>query len=153
MFKINLTKKQCESLIKLVFIGEWVCNATTTERNPDMEDCLQAVYRQIYDQGNKDIFDFDKAKGSVFLNEEKETECLETIDDHNDVVFWDILNEYLSERDLRQNYTETEIEKLDKDVFLDLYYKIQDKYSEEFENNGVDNLHLNSSLPDFLKKS
>jgi hypothetical protein len=153
MIKINLTKKQCESLIKMTFIGEWMYNAATTERNPDIEDCKQTVFRQACNQGFKDYFDVELTKDRVDLKADKETECIQTVEDHTNVVFWDILNDYLTERDLRQNYSEEELNKLDKDAFLEIYYKISDHYSDEFEENGIDNLTLNSSLPDFLKNT
>ena len=152
MIKVSLTNKQCDALIKMVYIGECVYNALTDEKNTEIEKCMQTVYAQIAEQGFRDYFDADKDKGKWYLNEKQETECIDTIERHTLDAFWDHLTDYLTERDLRQNYSDEELNRMDQNSFLELVRKIQDNYNSEFENNGVDNLALNPSLPDFLKE-
>ncbi len=153
MVKITLSKKQCESLIKMAFIGSFIQNSTKgmDERNTEIEKCEQEIFRQLYDQGFRDVF--EPNQNPLFLNKENEALCMDIIDEYKDDIFWEDLADYLTDRDLSKNYTKEELDRLDEKSFYDLVFTISDQYFEEFENHGIENLVLSSSLPAFLKRT
>ena len=131
---IELTDREFRRLLDMVYIGNWILNSTRgNERFPD------------YDEVESKIFSYCKSLGMDKLYEVRNgfvTPSLafenggihEAIAYYEDNVFYEILAEELSRRDM--NYPE---------ITPDNYDEIMgrmDRYMSEFELSGLDHLVL-----------
>lgn len=126
---IHLTNKEFRRLLDLVYIGNWVLNST---RGDDRF--------QEYDDLESKIFALSPAlsqtwNGSVIPSQAyAEGGIHDAISYYEDNVFYEILAEELSRRDM--DYPEITDENYDEIVGR------MDQYMSEFENSGVDHLIL-----------
>lgn len=132
--QIELTKKEFRRLLDLVYIGNWILNST---RGDDRF--------QDYDQVESKLFSLCPENGMPVLSEFYEGEWLpsrafadggihEAIACYEDTVFYQILAEELSRRDME--YPEINDENYGEIV------KRMEGYMEEFMASGVDHLVL-----------
>ncbi len=142
--KIELTKEQCENLIKLVYLGNWMINAIRLEdeRIKKFDEIEQYIF-SFAEEANLDRYiEFDEKYNRFFPTREfeKDLELEQYKKDYDDEIFWQELADRLGTRDFIKKYGEEVIEKMDqKERFL----KNQEciiKYEEEFEKNGLANL-------------
>ena len=132
--QIELTKKEFRLLLDMVYIGNWVLNST---RGSDR-------FRQ-YDDIESKLFALCESNGMPILAEPWEDTIVpsrayadggihEAIAVYEDSVFYEILAEELSRRDMSY-----------PDITDDNYDEIigrMDRYMEEFRQSGVDKLVL-----------
>lgn len=132
--EISLTGKEFRRLLDMVYIGNWVLNST---RGDDRF--------QDYDALESKLFGLCKSNGMQVLTEEEDGVALpsraytqggihEAIAYYEDNIFYEILAEELSRRDM--NYAEITPDNYDEIV------KRMDEYMDEFELSGVDHLIL-----------
>ncbi|MDR2502139.1 MAG: hypothetical protein LBC78_02690 [Oscillospiraceae bacterium] len=132
---IELTEKQFRRLIDLVYVGNWILNSTREEhdRIADYDDAESALLSHcagvgmgaiVRPEGRKFRFSAAFEQGGIH----------EAISDYEDAVFFEILAEELSRRDM-------EDESLDPLDMAELKVRI-DRYMAEFEANGTNNLIL-----------
>lgn len=135
--QIELSNKEFRRLLDLVYIGNWVMNSTRGEDR-----------FAEYDQVESKLFGLCKAGPMAALTERWQGQDLpsraymeggihEVISLYEDNVFYEILAEELSRRDM--NYA---------DITEDNYDEIvqrMDEYMDEFEESGVDHLILEES--------
>lgn len=126
---IHLTSKEFRRLLDLVYIGNWVLNSTRGEDR-----------FQDYDELESKIFSLCPAlsqqwNGTVIPSQEyAEGGIHEAISYYEDNIFYEILAEELSRRDM--DYPEITDENYDEIVGR------MDQYMSEFELSGVDHLVL-----------
>jgi hypothetical protein len=132
--QIELSKKEFRSLLDLVYIGNWVLNAT---RGNDRF--------AIYDDLESKLFGLCKSNGMGVLTEVWEGVDVpsqayadggihEAIAFYEDTIFYEILAEELSRRDM--NYAEITEENYDEIIGR------MRQYMDEFQLSGVDRLVL-----------
>ena len=131
---IELTTKEFRRLLDLVYIGNWVLNSTRgDDRFAD------------YDHVESKLFGLCQGTGMQALVEKWEGEDIpsrafsdggihEAIAYYEDAVFYEILAEELSRRDM--DYPDITQENYDEIISR------MDTYMEEFRRSGVDNLIL-----------
>ena len=132
--QIELTNKEFRRLLDLVYIGNWVLNSTRGEDR--FED---------YDRVESKLFGLCAENGMHALVEEWENTHVpskafveggihEAIGVYEDTVFFEILAEELSRRDM--DYVN-----IDENNYEELVTRMR-RYMEEFECSGVDHLSL-----------
>ena len=127
--QINLTNKEFRRLLDLVYIGNWVLNST--RGNDRFED---------YDNLESKIFALSPALSEVWdgtivpSRAYAEGGIHEAIAYYEDNVFYEILAEELSRRDM--NYPE-----INEDNYDEIVNRMQ-QYMEVFQISGVDRLIL-----------
>ena len=132
--QIELTPKELRTLLDMVYIGNWVLNST---RGNDRF--------QIYDNLESKLFAFAREKGMKALAQDWNGTVVpsqayldggihEAIAFYEDNIFYEILAEELSRRDM--NYPEITEENYDEIVGR------MNRYMSEFELSGVDKLIL-----------
>ncbi len=132
--QIDLTKKEFRYLLDMVYIGNWVLNST---RGDDRF--------APYDDLESKLFDLCRTNGMQALVEQWQGQSVpsqafaeggihEAIAYYEDNVFYEILAEELSHRDM--DYAEITDENYPEIV------KRMDTYMDEFEASGVDHLVL-----------
>ena len=126
---IDLTEKEFRRLLDLVYIGNWILNSTrASDRFEDYDIVQEKLFSQCTRCGMDSLI--QRWKGHVFPSRAYENGGIhEAIADYEDAVFFDILAEELSRRDLGE----------DIDDFGALTARM-DEYMAEFEKNGVANL-------------
>ena len=127
--KIELTNKEFRRLLDLVYIGNWVLNSTRGEDRfadyDDLESKIFALSPALSESWNGTI---------IPSRAYQEGGIHEAIAYYEDNVFYEILAEELSRRDM--NYP---------DITAENYEEItgrMEKYMSEFEMSGVDHLVL-----------
>ena len=132
--QFTLTKKEFRRLLDMVYIGNWVLNSTRGEDRFGDYDALESK-----------LFGLCKENGMGALVEEEDGVALpsraytqggihEAIAYYEDNIFYEILAEELSRRDM--NYAEITPENYDEIAAR------MDKYMDEFELSGVEHLVL-----------
>jgi len=141
--KIELTRKQYEALIKLIYLGEWVINAyRTDDRLREFEEVEQHILSFYEEFGMERNICFDKELKRFFMTREFEAESHvhDYIDEYNENTFWDELIFRLARRDLIERYGEEAIKNMDLEEMMQKEGVFIDEYEEEFERNGIKNL-------------
>ena len=127
--KIDLTPKEFRRLLDLVYIGNWVLNSTRGDDRfqdyDDLESKIFALSPALSELWNGIVVPSKAyAEGGIH----------EAIAYYEDNVFYQILAEELSRRDM--DYPEINEENYDEIVSR------MDRYMSEFRNSGVDHLIL-----------
>lgn len=145
--KIEFTKEQFENLMKLVYLGNWMANASRTDDTIEKyENIEDYVFSHAKDFGLEKYVDDEDAKDGKFYPTrffEEETDVDDLRDEYEDETFWSELPDRLGERDFFKKYSQEEIEKMSRD---ERFLKVQEciiKWEEELENNGIDRLEIN----------
>lgn len=134
MMKIELTTKEFRRLLDLVYMGNWILNSTRGEDRfreyDDIESKLFALCREnrmetlVQDWNGIPIPSKAYAEGGIH----------EAVGLYEDTVFYEILAEELSRRDM--DYPE-----ITDENYPEIAYRI-DSYMAEFQRSGVDKLIL-----------
>lgn len=144
--KIELTKKEYDTLLEMLYIATWVISAHDTEQKPEKrkyDDVEQKIMAQAKDFGMDKEIIYDKKLGKYFTTRDFEEKCHKKfIDEYEDESFWDELVNRLAERDLLDAHTEKQIIKMDVWDRIGKVDNLAEKYLEEFEENGVLNLRI-----------
>ena len=131
--QIELTPKEFRRLLDLVYIGNWVLNSTRGEDRfqdyDDLESKIFALSPALSEPWNGTIIPSQAyAEGGIH----------EAIAYYEDNVFYEILAEELSRRDM--NYPE-----INEDNYDEIITRM-DQYMSEFQSSGIDRLVLEESL-------
>jgi hypothetical protein len=141
--RINLTKKQYITLIKLVYLGEWVVNAHRTgDRVKEFEEFDQYILSFCKDFNLEGNITYDEKLKMFFLTSEfiDETGLDDYIDEYDENTFWDELIYRLSRRDLIDRYGEEAVKNMKIEELIDKEQVFIEEYEEEFRRNGINNL-------------
>jgi len=132
--QIDLTRKEFRNLLDLVYIGNWVLNSTRGEDRFQIYDNLESKLFALAQTNGMNVL-AQNWNGTVVPSKAYcEGGIHEAIAYYEDNVFYEILAEELSRRDM--NYPE---------ITPDNYEEIigrMDRYMSEFELSGVDHLVL-----------
>ena len=132
--KIELTEQQFRYLLDLVYIGNWVMNSTREDdRIKEYDQVESLVFSHCLQQKMSklvELYQGELIPSRAFAD----GGIHEAIENYEDVVFYEILAEELSRRDMEY-----------PDITDDNYEEIigrMDRYMEEFRQSGVDKLVL-----------
>jgi len=132
--QIDLTRKEFRNLLDLVYIGNWVLNSTRGEDRFQIYDNLESKLFALAQTNGMNVL-AQNWNGTVVPSKAYcEGGIHEAIAYYEDNVFYEILAEELSRRDM--NYPE---------ITPDNYEEIigrMDRYMSEFEVSGVQHLVL-----------
>lgn len=142
--KIELTQKQYEALLKIVYLGNWMASSTKEKPEKDYEDIEQHILSFAKDFKMDKHVAFDKKMKSYYPTEEFEdaTDVVEQIEAYNEYTVWEALVLLLSRRDLVKKYGAEKMDKMSDEEILEKEYSFIQKYEEEFREHGFDNLYV-----------
>ena len=127
--KIELTNKEFRRLLDLVYIGNWVLNSTRgTDRFADYDDLESKIF--ALSPALSELWNGTVVPSRAYA----EGGIHEAIAYYEDNVFYEILAEELSRRDM--NYPE-----INRDNYDEILGRM-DRYMSEFELSGLDHLVL-----------
>ena len=133
--RIELSKEQYHKLVRLVMAGNWLINAHRAgdqiiEEYEKIEQHIFSFYMR-YDAEN--IINFDEEHSHFYPTKELEEEVMELSNDYDEKTFWDGLVSKMAEKEAIKKCSNPTIEQI---------WKLQDKYSDEFEANGLERLKI-----------
>jgi len=149
--KINITKKQYETLAKAVYLGNWIANAQRTGRQDDprikeYEEIADYIYSFAKDFGFSDDFE----AGLEFSDcEEELPEASRLHEEYDEQNFWEILPDKLGERDFYRKYSEQERKNMTQEEHFMKMMECIIAWEEECERNGIERLEIMKQAKDF----
>lgn len=131
---LHLSKRQFRRLLDMAYIGNWILNSTRgPNRFQDYDQVEQLLFSKAVEEGMTVLG--QEYQGKVFPSRDfVEGGIHNVIAEYEGFMFFDLLAEDLAHRDMgdipitSQNYQE--------------FMEIMERYLEEFEENGTDNLEL-----------
>jgi hypothetical protein len=140
--KLELTNKQYRDLIELLFLGNWIANASRTgakgderlEKYEEIEDYIlsQAKHFQAEDVVKSEENDF-------YTTMDFEESLMPIVEEYDEFTFWEQISMKLAKRDLLREIGP--VRQL-KDEHRERMYDIEEHYENEFEKNGLKNLEI-----------
>jgi len=134
--KIELSELQFRRLLDMAYIGNWVLNSIRgSDRFTDYDDVESRLFSYCPSQEMHTLVDFSDGvarPSSAF----EQGGIHEAIAEYEDSMFFEILAEELARRDM-------DFEPISPENFSELTNRI-DEYITEFEQNGIDNISLDT---------
>ncbi len=146
--KIDFTQEQYETLIKAVYLGNWIVNATD-EDSPDNK--FDAIERYLLSQAKdfrlEKYVDYGDKEGIARPSQDLDCdpEIEESIIRYDDCTFWDKLIYNLAHRDMARKYGEKAIARMSPEELFQKERPFLEKYEDEFETNGLNNLVIKTA--------
>jgi superfamily II DNA helicase RecQ len=141
--QISLTKEQYKTLVEMINCGEWMINATRTDRIKKYEKLEQYIYSFTKEAGLQDCIDYDDELKMFFPTKEFEETSLHPFhDEYDQETFWEELIDQLAQRDLIAQFGAESFMKLPDKERSAARYEAETIYNKEFEKNGIENLVL-----------
>lgn len=133
---LELTDKQFRRLLDLVYVGNWIMNATRGEnRFRDYDEVESLLFLRAMMAGMPSLGELQEGEiipSKAFV----EGGIHEAIIEYEGNVFFDILAEDLARRDMAA-------EAVDENDLAELAYRMEN-YISEFEQNGTTNISITS---------
>ena len=110
--KIKLSKEQYISLVKMIYLGNWLANAhrLPDDRDKEMDDIAQHIYSYATDFDADDLLHHSEISDKVFPTRElEETLHGDYVDGYDIENFWDTLIDEFAKRDFLNEYGEENI--------------------------------------------
>ena len=134
--KIDLSSKEFRMLLDMVYIGNWILNSTRGDDRFADYDNLESKLFSLCKGTNMQILAEDWNQTAIPSKAYEEGGIHEAIAYYEDNVFYQILAEELSRRDM--GYAEITEDNYDEIISL------MNRYMQEFELSGVDHLILDT---------
>jgi hypothetical protein len=140
--KVDLTEKQYDRLLKMLYLGAWMTDAFNVEPSGEADDLEQYVLALAKDfgLGNYVVYDEEKKTYSYAGEFEKSSGVTQIINQYDEDVFWYELTRRMAKRDFIRAHGAAMIGKmsiLERFELEDEYIKW---YEDEFGTNGLENL-------------
>ena len=144
--KIETTKEEFRDLLDLLYMANWVLNAHKTEEDPrtkPYDKVIQKIDSFARAAGFGRLIEYDPHDRRYYPTQEFEdtTKAAGFVDEFVDDSFWDELVYRLSERDAAHRvggFEQFRLLGLEDRTALETPFR--ERYSEEFNNNGIDHL-------------
>jgi len=131
---IELTNREFRLLLDMAYIGNWILNSTRGEDRITEYDALQEKLFTLCSRNGMSSL-IQLWRGHIYPSKQYEEGGIhEAIADYEDSVFFDILAEELSRRDMVNEH-------FPADDLLELQRRMEE-YITEFEHNGIQNISL-----------
>ncbi len=143
--KINLSKKQYRTLVKLIYLGTWLANAHRTDDIiEEFEELEQYIFSFCKDFGMENDFEYDESLKRFYLTDEfiENSGIDKLIDEYNLDTFWEELIHMMADKDLLETYGEKGLKEMDIEKLTEKKILLLDLYEKEFSENGIKNLRV-----------
>lgn len=132
--ELKLSKKQFRRLLDLVYLGNWVMNATRgSARIPDYDKLESFLFQQALEAGLSELS--HEVHGKYYPSQKfVEGGIHNVLSEYEGFLFYEMLAEDLSLRDM-------EVDEINLQNYGEFILRIQG-YLEEFEENATDRLYI-----------
>lgn len=145
---IEFTKKQFLSLLKAVYLGNWMVNAYRTGSKDDphiqeYESISDFIFSQVPKFGFKRYMDHEPTDGERYFPTryfEEETDVHKFHEEYDEETFWDQLAMRLGTIDFFEKYSKEEIKKMTREEWFTKFYECVDAVNEKLEESGLEKL-------------
>lgn len=142
--EIKLNKKQYKAMLKALYLSSIVLKAyrpKMMEKEIEQEKMLVELLANAGEFGLGHWVRVGNA-GKMELTEEKEFDIYEAMEEFEQLTFWNELAYRLAQRDVEEVLSDEDILSMEIQKELDMEMEIQEKYEQEFNDNGLQNLRL-----------
>ena len=145
--KIHLTKNEYRSLLEMLSMAEWVMHSHQIESNENCQQhdsVIQKFLSYYKDFKCEDLVEHDKSHNKYYQTsiEDDESPVNILIKEYETEVFWEELTHRLAKRDLIEKHGRKEVAEMEQMERYEAILKETEKYYEEFEKAGIDNLKI-----------
>ncbi len=160
--KLELTKEQLESLVKVVYLGNWLANSWRTEDViNEFNEIESVVLKAAEENGLGEMVEHAEGDegecaeeecschghhtheaGQLVASAELEESCEELVDFYNDNTFWDQIIYRMADRDYAIKYGDENLEKVFSDEGMAREKPFLEKYEKEFYEHGLERLEI-----------
>ena len=144
MKTISLTDEQYKYLMQLVYLGNFMANATRNndEMIPQFEDMEQHIYASAHEFGCGEYVDRHDAVEGVYPTREFEEMMDRFVCEYDADIFWEELLHRMTERDLVDAYGEKAVSVMSIVERIEKERPFIQTYDKEFSENGLKNLRI-----------
>ena len=142
--KIECTKEEFKVLLDMVYAGNILINSMRSqeEKIEEYANMEQFFLSKAKEYGLENIAEYDEEYSEYIPTREYEDEDFNGyIDEYETRVFWEELIMRLARRDAL-NYAGDVDHDITKAALKEMQFKLEDKYEEEIEANGIMNLKV-----------
>jgi hypothetical protein len=151
--KIELTKQQFKTLLKMVYLGNWLANAQRDGSNEnshlkEYEEIENYIFSFAKQFGLDEYVDDEESKKGKFYPTrvfEEETDVQKLIEEYDEETFWDELIDRLGDRDFWRHYSKDEIQKMTQEERFEKLYEFIDKWADEINEHGIERLKIDEA--------
>lgn len=151
--QIELTKKQYEQLLKLVYLGNWMANAhrAGSEEIKDFSILESYIFSYAKGVGLEKYVDDEPIGGMKYFPTADFEELVDGLkDEYDEDTFWDELSDRLGERDFFRKYGEEKIKKMSRDERFYKLYECIDEYGDEFFKHGLERIEIKKKIKEII---
>ena len=142
---IEFTKKQYKTLLKLVYLGNWMANAYRTEDfEKDMQEVEEYVFSFAKDFGLESFADAKTVGDGKYyptMKFMKETKVHNLHEDYDEETFWEKLIDCFGKRDCVRKYGH-QIKKMSKEELFEKLTECEDYWCDEINEYGIQRLEI-----------
>jgi hypothetical protein len=150
---VDISREEYEKLIDLLYIAELVVTANRT-RDTAPARSYEAVIQKFYalasamGQADRIVYDFDLEKFLPANSLEDSSMARTLLDEFTDESFWHELIARLTDRDLEHRVGGAEkLAAISQEKRFDLEAPVEERYLDEFEQNGIERLQIVEDFP------
>ena len=142
--KINLTKKEYETLLDVLYIADWVTRAHEEQGSPaasKYKELEQKLFALAGEFGLDNSVEQNKETGNYYLTKAhlSSSDATANIESFENATFWEELLERLARRDFIRRYGEEAILKMPIEERFEKEMEFFEMYDKEFGENGLEN--------------
>ncbi len=148
---ISLTDAEYRTLIRVLDIGQSVYGI--------MGDATDHLYKPVGEEGDRllSLFlerapsfglqdEIEQFEGRSVLRDDSKLNTMGDLLEYEDYAMWEEMIRRLANRDLSRKYTDEEWRSMESVERIRLFCDAERKWSEEFEENGLDRLSVDESM-------
>lgn len=148
---IELSREEYELLVEMIYTADYVYCAYLNENNQDREK-YHLLQQKIMSYANQfkieNLVEWDDGSKQFIPTNDfiEKTSSVHFIEDFEINTFWEQLIDRLAIRDLFNQYGEEVVKQMDEKEFFTKRTQFREKYEEEFEKNGLQNIFFSGIL-------
>lgn len=148
---IDLSREEYELLVEMIYTADYVYCAYLSERDQSREKyhLLQQKimsYANQFKKGNLVEWDEESKQFMPSKDFVEKAPSVQFIEDFEINTFWEQLIDRLAIRDLFNHYGEDVVSQMDEKEFFLKRSQFREKYEEEFEKNGLQNIFFSGVM-------
>ena len=139
---IELTEEQFETLLTLVQAGNWLINATRSDRIERFDELVSQIYSKAEEAGLGEHVFYAEDEDRYYPSEKLEEKIMDFVDTYENESFWDSLTTRLAERDIREKYDRETVENMGLEEWVETLHEHERHYAEEFQEHGLERISI-----------
>lgn len=143
---ISFTKAQYKTLLKLIYLGEWMHESHQTDESKDVTEVVQLIFSKTKEAGTESMIEYSDDLDKFFPTRNMEEIIHLLVEEYDEYTFWEELAHSLAERDFFEKYDEDLLSHMTMENRFSLMQKYVEQYEKEFEMNGIENLVLKKKI-------